>query len=81
MSPLKTQPKQYISFVFYCMNNKLKVSQQHVSSQFSLESIFSDLVLQLVNFEPLGGAKTDPRGKKTLTTQKQNLAYVTCNPS
>ena len=46
------------------MNNKLKVSQQHVSSQFSLESIFSDLVLQLVNFEPLGGAKTDPRGKK-----------------
>ena len=64
MSLLKTQPKQYISFVFYCVNNKLKVSQQHVSSKFSLESIFSDLVLQLVNFEPLGGAKTDRRGKK-----------------
>ena len=52
MSPLKTQPKQYISFVFYCINNnKLKVSQQHVSSQFSLESTFSDLVLELVDFQ------------------------------
>ena len=31
---------------------------------FPWKVFFSDLVLQLVNFEPLGGAKTDPRGKK-----------------
>ena len=50
-----------------------------MSFKFSLESIFSDLVLQLVNFEPLGGAKTDPRGKKPSppTSRTWHVLHVT----
>ena len=64
--PPPENPTKTIHFLCILLHeqHKLKVSQQRVSSQFSLDSIFSDLVLQLVNFEPLGGAKTDPRGKK-----------------
>ena len=55
MSPLKTQPKQYISFVFYSMNNINWRYLKPVSSQFSLESVFFLIwILQLVDFEAIG---------------------------
>ena len=46
---------------------------------FPWKVFFSDLVLQLVNFEPLGGAKTDPRGKKPWlpTSRTWHVLHVT----